>query len=375
MLSFKIDSKLTKKLIALNERISDQSALVSTLPIEELDAIHRYARISMIGASTRIENAVLTDAEINWLDTVLESDARPTAFHTNRAAIENMLSKERERSIEEVAGCRAVLAIVYAQHEDLFPLSEHAICGLHAELMRFYPPAARYAGRYKTQPNSVVETNHRTRKTRIVLKTADPGPITATSMRGLVDWYSRSLQDEPWSIAVACEFVFRFLAIHPFQDGNGRMGRALFLLALLQSKSPHLSKVARFLAIDRQIERNKDEYYTVLNRCSGGRYLANPSDYSIEHFLHYMIKVLEESLTDINVYRKRFQSIHDLSPAARSVYLCFGELPEKRISSHEVCTETVLPRRTVVHSLSVLTRLGLLQKFGKGRGVRYRLVF
>ncbi len=375
MLSFRVDARLTKKLIALNELIAEQHSVIRQLSTEELDAIHRYARISMIGASTRIENAALTDAEINWLDTILEKDAKVTSFNEHRSAIEDKLSKDRERSIEEVAGCRAMLSIIYEQPGDLFPFTEHALRGLHSELMRYYPPAKPYAGRYKTHPNSVVETNHRTGKSRTVLQTADPGPITAAAMRDLLDWYSRAIGDEPWPIAVACEFVFRFLAIHPFQDGNGRVGRALFLLALLQSRSAHLPELARYLAIDRQIERHKDEYYTVLNRCSGGKFMANLTRYRIDYFLHYMIKVLEESLADIGGYRNRFQAILDLSPAARRVYQCFGELPEKRISANEVCRETRLPRRTAVHSLSALTRSGLLQKFGKGRGVRYRLIF
>jgi Fic family protein len=375
MLSYQIDTQLTKKLVGLNERIADQHATVCRLPLEELDAIHRYARISMIGASTRIENAVLTDAEINWLDTILQEDARPTAFNANRAAIEEKLSKDRERSIEEVAGCRTMLSVVYEQHEELKPLTEHSLRGLHAELMRFYPPAKRYAGLYKNHPNTVVEVNHRTGKSRTVLQPADPGPVTTTAMRDLVDWYSKALREEPWPLAVACEFVFRFLAIHPFQDGNGRIGRALFLLSLLQSENRHLSELARYLAIDRQIERHKDEYYTVLNRCSGGKYVADPAKYRIEYFLHYMIKVLEESLSDIDVYRKRFEAIKGLSPAAADVYRCFGEFPEKRISAKDIYAETGLPRRTAVYSLGVLTKAGLLQKFGKGRGVRYRLVF
>lgn len=82
-----------------------------------------------------------------------------------------------------------------------------------------------------------------------------------------------------------------------------------------------------------------------------------------------LIKVLEESLADVDVYRRRFKATNDLSPAAQTVYRCFGEFPEKRVSAQEVCRETRLPRRTVVYSLSALTRLGLLQKFGKGRGV------
>ena len=47
---------------------------------EELDYIQRSVQISTIGASTRIENAVLTDAEVDWLDTNLALDARTTAY-------------------------------------------------------------------------------------------------------------------------------------------------------------------------------------------------------------------------------------------------------------------------------------------------------
>ena len=67
----------------------------------------------MIGASTRIENALLTDSEIDWLDTILTQDGKTTALEANRDLIENKLSKDRERSIEEVAGCRQLLLSIY----------------------------------------------------------------------------------------------------------------------------------------------------------------------------------------------------------------------------------------------------------------------
>ena len=88
---------------------------------KRIDSIHRYARMSQIGASTRIENAVLTDAEIDWMDTVLSKDARTTAFQSQRKLIENKLSKDRERSLEEVAGCRAMLHIIYEQAHEFSP--------------------------------------------------------------------------------------------------------------------------------------------------------------------------------------------------------------------------------------------------------------
>ncbi|MEK6774900.1 MAG: hypothetical protein AABY64_13230 [Bdellovibrionota bacterium] len=84
MLSFQIDNELTKQLIALNEAISEKNALLGAISSQDREAIHHYAWISMVGASTRIENAILTDSEIDWLDSVLGKDAKKTAFDANR---------------------------------------------------------------------------------------------------------------------------------------------------------------------------------------------------------------------------------------------------------------------------------------------------
>ena len=105
----------------------------------------------MIGASTRIKNALLTDIEVNWLDTILTIDGKPTAFYQNRNIIKNKLSKDRERSIDEVAGCRAMLLLIYANPMDFFPLKENALRALHYELMSSYKKAISYAGKYKIQ--------------------------------------------------------------------------------------------------------------------------------------------------------------------------------------------------------------------------------
>ena len=51
---------------------------------EEAKYLNRFAYISNVGASTRIENAVLTDNEIEWVDTALTRDSRTTAFEEKK---------------------------------------------------------------------------------------------------------------------------------------------------------------------------------------------------------------------------------------------------------------------------------------------------
>lgn len=375
MLSFEVSPKTVSALKNVAEETATQMVKIQAWDTNLKEAIHRFARVSNVGASTRIENAVLTDAEVGWLDTELAADGRTTAFREKQAWIENKLSKDRERSIEEVAGCRAMLQVVYGQGAELFPLTESALRGLHQELLQFYPPAQHYIGQYKTASNSVIERDARTGKERSVFRTADPGPITSAAMHDLVAWYNQELPSNPWSLAVAAELVFRFLAIHPFQDGNGRLGRGLFLLALQQSPDSKLAKIAPMIALDRQIEQHRQEYYQVLQKCSGGKFHPDPREFKIEYFLQFMLKVFRLSLKDIDHYREKFQAVIDLSESATRVYDCFRDYPEKRLATQDLLRFTAMPRRTIVHALNHLLKTSLIQRRGKGAGVRYQLLF
>jgi Fic family protein len=375
VLSFTPSPKLEKALKAVQGDITRLAMELTGVAEAEAAWLHRWALISTIGASTRIENAVLTDAEIDWVDTALLQDGHVTAFDANKAAILDKLSKDRERSVEEVVGCREVLGIVYLQAADLCPLTESAVRGLHHTLLSFYPAARFYAGGYKTSPNQVVSVNHDTGERRVVLDPTPPGPQTEAAMRDLILWYSQTVHEHPWPLLVATEFVFRFLAIHPFQDGNGRLGRAVFLLALMQGDDADFSRVIRFIAIDRQIERHRPLYYAVLHQASGGKFCEDARLYQFDGLTSFFLKMLENALADIAILRRRYAALQRLSESAVSVLACFKSTPERRLKVADLVAETGLVRRTVQNALVSLTAVGLLQRLGAGPGTRYQLIF
>ncbi|MDF1654938.1 MAG: Fic family protein [Coxiellaceae bacterium] len=375
MLSYSLSTELLAQLQDLQKKIALVYADISHYDADLLDAIHRDALIGMIGASTRIENAQLTDQEIEWIDTILTMDGKHTAFIENKQIIEDKLSKDRERSIEEVAGCRAMLMLIYQQAKDFTPLTATIIRGLHTTLMEYYEGAKHYRGKYKKNSNSVIETNQKTGESRTVFQTADPGPMTDVAMDDLINWYNETKKQATWSIALSCELVYRFLAIHPFQDGNGRLGRGLFALSLLQSNDEPLSVVAKYLAIDRQIEKTKQEYYFVLNRCSQGVYQQDAHQYNIEIFLRYMLKIIKNSLDDITLYKSKWEAKKRFSESAVIVLACFKDRPEIRLTTRMLMEITQLPRRTITNSLSKLVKHNFIQRYGQGRSVRYQLVF
>ena len=375
MLSFQPGPKIDNQLKSLQEQVVEIYQEVHAAAPEERAYLNRCALISNVGATTRIENAVLTDAEIEWVDTELTRSGRTTAFDEKKAYILDKLSKDRQRSLEEVAGSRDVLTTIYHQALEMLPLSETIIRGLHHELLKFYPPAQRYAGSYKTVINKVIARNNATGEERTVLQPTDPGIMTEAAMQELVNWYNGTIREQTWPLLAAIEFNFRFLSIHPFQDGNGRMGRALFLLILLHAGDKYLEGVVPYMAIDRHIEQNRAQYYSVLHQASEGKYQPDPHAYHYAGLVAFFLRIFASALQDIRVYQERFRSLNELSEAGVKVLACFKSLPERQLKVAEIEAHTKLPRRTIQFALKKLTTAGFLQRQGKAAGARYRLVF
>lgn len=374
-LSFDLTPELSLRLKSLDNKFAKIYSDLKTAEQDELSYLHKYAKVSLIGSSTRIENAILTDIEISWIDTILTKEVKDSAFELHKEMIKSKLSSSRERSIEEVAGCRAMLMSIYSCPEEFYPLKQNDLRMLHYQLMSPYTKSTPYAGKYKSLPNPIVEVNNETKQSKIVFDTAPAGVITNSMMAELIDWYNNNIELSAWPVAVVVEFVYRFLAIHPFQDGNGRMGRGLLLLGLLNSNSETISYVARYLPIDRFIEKYKDEYYFVLNKCSNGKYEDDSTNYNIGFFLKFMLKVLEESLDNIIFSREKYRAEISLSKSAVEVLKCFQEYPEIRLNTSTIVQKTKLPRRTVEFSLKMLLEKSFLQRYGKGASVRYQLTF
>ena len=375
MLSFTPGSRVENQLKVLQGLLVETSKGLESAATEERQFLEKCALISNVGATTRIENAVLTDVEIEWVDTILSKDGRPTAYEDKKPFIINRLSKDRQRSIEEVIGSRSVLSTVYLQADELKPLTQTIIRGLHGELLKYYPPADHYAGAYKTVTNRVISRNNETGEERTVLEPTDPGVMTEMAMGELVDWYNGTIDTYHWPLLTAIEFTFRFLAIHPFQDGNGRLGRALFLLILLQSGDKYLREIASYIAIDRKIEQNKTRYYTVLHQCSDGRFRADPKLYKFDNLVLFFLKIFEAAIADIAVFRKKYANLQALSESAVMTLECFKSNPEIKLKVADIEQSTDLPRRTIQFALKSLAEKNFLNRLGKGAGSRYQLIF
>lgn len=151
---------------------------------------------------------------------------------------------------------------------------------------------------------------------------------------------------------------------------------ALFLSWLLfHSGDKYLTSITPNLAIDRHIEQNHTLYYSILHQCSEGKFKADHTQYKLEPLAWFFINILESSLADIEIYRKRYNNLQKLSESASTVLNCFRSSPEKRLKVGDIVEKTGIPRRTIQYALKTLTKQELLQILGRGAGSRYQLVF
>jgi Fic family protein len=123
--------------------------------------------------------------------------------------------------------------------------------------------------------------------------------------------------------------------------------------------------------IDRQIEKNRGLYYKVLHQASKGEFYQDPEQYHYNSLARFFIRLMENALQDIEVYRSRYANLQKLSESARRVLDCFKSSPEKLLKVSDVERQTALPRRTIQYNLKVMKDMEFLQRLGTGAGSRY----
>jgi Fic family protein len=160
-------------------------------------------------------------------------------------------------------------------------------------------------------------------------------------------------------------FVVVFLAIHPFQDGNGRLSRVLTTLLLLRAGYAYVP----YSSMESIIEHSKDAYYLALRRTQGKIRTDRPD---WQPWTIYFLKALKQQKDRLE---KKIEREHIL----------LGDLPELSVQILELCRErgrvtvsviakiTGISRNTIKDHVSTLTDKGHLTRHGAGRGVWYAL--
>ena len=205
-----------------------------------LKELRKIATIESIGSSTRIEGATLTNQEVQELLNDIK------------------ITKLKNRDEQDVIGYYEVLELIYDNYADI-KLSESYIKQLHQLLLKYSDKDERHRGAYKSLSNKVVAT-YPTGEQRTIFATTEPA-LVAGEMQELTQWANQQLeQSNIHQLIVIGSFIYDFLSIHPFQDGNGRLSRLLTTLCLLQNNYTFV----QYISFENHIEQNKKTYYEAL---------------------------------------------------------------------------------------------------------------
>jgi Fic family protein len=173
--------------------------------------------------------------------------------------------------------------------KDVEKLSVPLLLHLHRLLMQH--TGDPLAGTPKTSDNFIGDRGSDGR-TSVVFKTVGAGPETEWHLSELVARYEDAIADPevPDLLAIGA-LVLDFLAIHPFQDGNGRIARLLTTHELLRGGWG----VARYVSLEQRVFESKNTYYAALRKSQTG---WHEGQHDVWPWMRYLLRVIADAYAD-----------------------------------------------------------------------------
>lgn len=305
---------------------------------EILEAMLKVAMVQSTGSSNRIEG-----------------------IYTSDKRLRELVAKKVEplnRDEEEIAGYREVLQTIHENYPYI-TLSSGVIRQLHRDLYSYHPSSQ--GGRFKDQDNVIEEMNEKgERSVRFKPLSAFETP---DAVERLCRSYHEAVAEEKIDpLILISKFVFDFLSIHPFNDGNGRMSRLITLLLLYQQGY----LVGKYISLEMLIEETKESYYETLMLSSQD---WHEDQNSYLPFVRYYLGVLAKAYRMFSE-RVEIVAVDKVGKAERVKDLFDRRVG--RISKREIAE--IYPDisiTTIEKALSDLLKEGYIRKVGSGRATAY----
>jgi len=331
---FKAQYRITPYLLKLFEQIAVTGALVrsSRLQVSVKAPLERDAFARSVHSSTWIEGNLLSLAQV-------------------RAVVDGKDLLVEEKQKIEVANCvEALRQILKSKHK---PVTEQGLLALHARMIKGLLAKDR-AGRYRSVQNYIVDAHNK------VIFTPPPPAQVAGRMKALFAW---AKDDSLHPVVRSAIFQHEFLTVHPFVDGNGRVGRAVGQWLLWEKGFDPLCT----LGLDDFFAQDRPRYYDMIQQ-------TRDMDSDFTHWVEYVAQGLAWAHDDIQnrikAGRLRLQGI-SLTPKQEELL----DLLERKgiLSAPEIGKTMKINRARVNQLISPLVRFGIVTREGAARAVRYRL--
>ena len=256
---YEITSSILKLITSISEKIGEVNANLLDKPSPKL---RKQNRIKTIHSSLKIEGNTLTEEQIT-------------------ALLENKRVIGPKKDVVEVLNAIKI----YENLKEYKPSHEKSFLKAHQNLME---GLIVNTGKYRNQSVGIVKGSR-------VEHLAPPFKNVLYLMKDLFQYLKESDEIE---LIKSCVFHYEMEFIHPFLDGNGRMGR-LWQTLILMEKYP----IFEFLPFETLISNDQEKYYKALAE-------SDKSGKSTK-FIEYMLNVIDNSISELLNYNNRTLSEKD----------------------------------------------------------------
>jgi Fic family protein len=272
---YRITSFILSKVSSISEKLGEVNANYLSKPSTQL---RKQNRIKTIHSSLRIEGNTLTEEQVT-------------------ALLDNKKVLGPKKDIQEVLNAIKV----YDQLSIFDPYSRESFLSAHELLMA---GLIEQPGRFRNQSVGIVHGKE-------IAHVAPPAVNVPFLMKDLFEYLK---DDEDLILIKSCVFHYEMEFIHPFLDGNGRMGRLWQTIILSEA-----NQVFEYLPLENLIIQTQADYYKALAICDkAGESTA---------FIEYMLKLIEDSLIELLDYNNKI--LTDMERIEYFISLKKGEFSRK----------------------------------------------
>lgn len=317
--------QITSKSIDLISRISEKiGELNSVQDSSRYIALRKENRIKTIHSSLAIENNSLSLEQIT-------------------AIIEGKRVLGEPHEIQEVKN--AVQA--YELLLEINPYDENDLLRAHALMMN---DLVSRNGKYRIDGVGIFNGNE-------VVHLAPPAKRVPKLMADLFDWLKTS-DDHP--LVKSCVFHYEFEFIHPFQDGNGRMGR-LWQTAILKD----WKEVFAWLPVETLIKENQNDYYAALTSSD------NAADST--PFIEFMLSLLFSSINEIIENKKKItvKITQKITVNQKKIIEAVRQNPF--VTQEELAKVVGISRLNIIKNMQKLQQHNLIERVGADKNGYWKI--
>ena len=331
----------------------------------------------VVGALHHLDDDAKTGLAIELISQEVVDSSAIEGEVLDRASVQSSIAKhlgiaaDQRRANAAEAGAAEMMADLYRHYAA--PLDEQQLFRWHMMLMngRRDLPAI---GQYRTHADAMQIVSGALHAPKVHFE-APPSETVPSEMKRFADWFNDSAPNGPHPLPAITRAGIAHLwfeSVHPFEDGNGRIGRAISEKALAQSlETPTLTALAE------TIHRHRKDYYGALQLASQ----SNRIEPWLTWFADIVLEAQERTLTRVRFLIEKTKLLDRLrgqlnQRQEKALLRMFAEGPDGfkgGMSAGNYQTITGAPSATATRDLARLVELRALVRTGELKSTRYSL--